>query len=342
MGMRIESIIRALADPTRLRIMRLLSTMELAVGELATVLGQSQPRVSRHVAILCDAGLAERRREGSWVFLREAIAERGADTLDRSVASLLAAGEGEDPAFAEICAADRLHLAAIRDMRERHAAEYFARHAGEWDNLRAMLVPAEQVEAGLVEALGGQGLGNLLDIGTGTGRIAELLAGQADHLVALDKSPEMLRLARARLQGLPAASVELVQGDFGALPLADGAFDTVIFHQVLHYAQEPAYALAEAARVCRTGGRIAIVDLAAHGREELRSRHAHARLGFADDQMRAMLARHGFEPQASRTLDNGELAVTIWTGKRVGSPVTTLDPARRRTPASPSAKAQSR
>ncbi|MBD3728262.1 MAG: metalloregulator ArsR/SmtB family transcription factor [Sphingomonadales bacterium] len=340
--MRIESIIRALDDPTRLRIMRLLSTMELAVGELATVLGQSQPRVSRHVAILCDAGLAERRREGSWVFLRQAISERGGGAMERSLAHLLAAGEAEDAEFADICAADRRHLAAIRDTRERSAAEYFARHAGEWDNLRALLVPADQVEAALLDALADAPLGRLLDIGTGTGRIAELLAPSADHIVALDKSPEMLRLARARLQGLPATSVELVQGDFGALPLPDGGFDTVIFHQVLHYAQEPAYALAEAARVCRPGGRIAIVDLAAHGREELRSRHAHARLGFADEQMRAMLGRQGFVPAATRTLDDGQLAVNIWTGTRKGDPVTTLDPARRRTSNSPTKKAQAK
>ncbi|MCB2088359.1 MAG: metalloregulator ArsR/SmtB family transcription factor [Sphingomonadaceae bacterium] len=342
--MRIETIIKALADPTRLRIMRLLSTMELAVGELAHVLGQSQPRVSRHIAILCDAGLAERRREGSWVFLRQAISEHGAVSLEREVARMLAAGESDDPAFAEICAADRRHLAEIRQSRERHAADYFARHAAEWDRLRAMLVPAEEIEAALVDALGqGEagpaGLGQLLDIGTGTGRIAELLAGAADHVVAVDKSPEMLRLARARLQALPATSVELVQGDFSALPLPDASFDTVIFHQVLHYAQEPAYALGEAARVCRAGGRIAIVDLATHSREELRDRHAHARLGFSDEQVQDMLTAHGFKPTATRTLSDGELPVKIWTATRIANPVTTLQPSARRA-ASSSSKAR--
>ncbi|MCP5397511.1 MAG: metalloregulator ArsR/SmtB family transcription factor [Sphingomonadaceae bacterium] len=333
--MRIESVIKALADPTRLRIMRLLSTMELAVGELAHVLGQSQPRVSRHIAILCDAGLAERRREGSWVFLRQAISERGAVSLEREVARMLAAGEQDDPVFADLCVADRRHLAEIRATRERHAADYFARHAEEWDSLRAMLAPAEQVEAALVEALGEGGLGQLLDIGTGTGRIAELLAPQADHVVALDKSPEMLRLARARLQALPATSVELVQGDFSALPLHDESFDTIIIHQVLHYAQEPAYALGEAARVCRAGGQIAIVDLAAHGREELRDRHAHARLGFSDEQVESMLSTHGFKPTGTRTLSDGELPVKVWTATRIANPVTTLEPGVRRASATP-------
>ncbi|RDC60738.1 Demethylmenaquinone methyltransferase [Alteripontixanthobacter maritimus] len=320
---------RALADPTRLRVMRLLSAMELAVGELAHVLGQSQPRVSRHVAILCDAGLAERHKEGSWVFLRSALAAPDDGKLARAVSSLLAAAEAEDSEFADQCAADRRLLAQIRDTRERHAADYFARHAAEWDKLRDLLTPADQVEDALVEVLSSEPLGQVLDIGTGTGRIAELLADNkglgADHIVALDKSPEMLRLARAKLQSLPTGEVELVQGDFGALPFADAVFDTVVFHQVLHYASEPAYALAEASRVTRPGGRIAIVDLAAHTQEDLRRTHAHARLGFEDAQMVRMLESHGFDPAPVQRLDGGELAVSIWTGRRMGSSVTRID-----------------
>jgi ubiquinone/menaquinone biosynthesis C-methylase UbiE len=314
--MGIETTMRALGDLTRLRIMRLIATMELAVGELAHALGQSQPRVSRHVAILCDAGLAERRREGSWVFLRQATSgsvERSA----RAVARLLAAAEEDDPAFARTCAEDRRHLAAIRDAREKSAADYFARHAGEWDRLRAILAPAEAVEAMLVATLRREAIGEVLDIGTGTGRVAELLEPLADKVTGLDKSPEMLRLARARLQGLPSGRVELVQGDFAALPFAPDSFDTVVFHQVLHYATEPDYALGEAARVCRPGGRIAIVDLAAHAHEDLRRTHAHARLGFGEEQMNSMLARFGFAPEASETIEGGELAVKVWTARRL-------------------------
>ena len=312
--MAIENVMRALGDSTRLRIMRLIGTMELAVGELAQVLGQSQPRVSRHVAILADAGLAERRREGSWVFLRQSGAA-GAQTV-RAVSRLLAAAEDEDEDFARVCAEDRRHLAAIRDGREKNAADFFARHAGEWDRLRALLAPAEAVERALVAALGDGELGAVLDIGTGTGRIAELLAPCAGRVTGLDKSPEMLRFARSRLQHLPAGRVELVQGDFAALPFAPETFDTVVFHQVLHYAHQPDYALAEAARVCRVGGRLAIVDLAAHDREELRRTHAHARLGFSDEQMEAMLARHGFAAARAATVAGGELAVKVWTAAR--------------------------
>ena len=314
--MRIDPTLRALADPTRLRIMRLLAAMELAVGELAQVLGQSQPRVSRHVRILCDAGLAERRKEGSWVFLRSAIGAGRAPPLGAAAAHLLTIAEESDAQFAARCSEDRRHLAAIRAAREASAAAYFARYAAEWDNLRALHSPDAPVEAALLSALGSKSLGALLDVGTGTGRIAELLAPRAAQVTALDNSPEMLRLARARLQHLAAAALELVQGDFTALPFPEGQFDTVVFHQVLHYAQAPERALAEAARVTRPGGTIAVVDFAAHDREELRSQHAHARLGFSDEQMLALLGEAGFTAAPPTALPGTPLTVKIWTGQR--------------------------
>lgn len=319
--MRIDPLLRALADSTRLRIMRLLSAMELAVGELAQVLGQSQPRVSRHVRILCDAGLAERRKEGSWVFLRSAVAEHAAPPLGAAAARLLNLAEAEDAGFAARCAEDRRHLAAIRAARETTAAAYFARHAEEWDTIRSLHSPDGRVEAALAEALGTAPLGALLDVGTGTGRIAELFAPRAARVSAFDKSPEMLRIARARLQHLPHDSVDFVQGDFARLPFADAAFDTVLFHQVLHYAQEPEKVLAEAARVTRPDGRIAVVDFAAHDREELRTQHAHARLGFSDEQMLALLTDAGFAAQPARALPGKPLTVKIWTARRLAIPV---------------------
>lgn len=315
MAMKIDPTLRALADTTRLRIMRLLAHMELAVGELAQVLGQSQPRVSRHVRILCDAGLAERRREGSWVFLHIAVAADRAPPIGAAVACLLDAAEADDAQFAARCAEDRRHLAAIRAARENQAAAYFARHAGEWDQLRTLHSADETVEAALLEVVGSD-LGSLLDVGTGTGRIAELLGPRASHVTALDKSPEMLRIARARLQHLPAGHADLVQGDFSSLPFGDAAFDTLTFHQVLHYAQDPGGVLAEAARVTRPGGRIAVVDFASHDREELRSVHAHARLGFSDEAMLAMLADAGFTAASATALPGRELTVKIWTGTR--------------------------
>ena len=313
-------VLRALADPTRLRIVRLLSGMELAVGEIAQVLGQSQPRVSRHIRILAEAGLTERRREGSWVFLRCAPSA----PLAQSVDLLLDSGEAGDAAFAAQAEADRLRLGQIRAGRESRAADWFARHAAEWDTLRSLHSPDGPVEAALGALLAERPLGRLLDVGTGTGRMAELFEPLADNVAALDNSPEMLRLARARLQHLAPGRVELVQGDFAALPFAEAAFDTVLFHQVLHYAQAPEAVLAEAARVTRAHGRIAIVDFAAHDREELRDRHAHARLGFADEQIAALLHEAGFAPGPGEVLPGPELSVTIWTGTRRESAVRRL------------------
>ena len=307
-------ILRALADPTRLRIMRLLTRMELAVGELAQVLDQSQPRVSRHIRILAEAGLAERRREGSWVFVR-GVPGTGDVPLAGAVARLIDRGEAGDLAFAAQAEADRLRLGQIRHAREARAADYFARHAAQWDVLRSLHSADATVEAALRDLLGAP-LGRVLDVGTGTGRMAELFEPTADTVVALDNSPEMLRLARARLQHLAPGRVELVQGDFAELPFADAAFDTVLFHQVLHYAQSPEAVLAEAARVTRPGGRVAIVDFAPHDREDLRSAQAHVRLGFADEQVRGLMTAAGFEPEAGEALGGGELTVMIWTGSR--------------------------
>lgn len=311
--MQIDPLLRALSEPTRLRIMRLLAHMELAVGELAQVLGQSQPRVSRHIRILCDAGLAERRKEGSWVFLRSAVSEHGPLTMGRAAAEMLAVAERDDTQFSTRCTEDRRHLAAIRASREASAQAYFARHAEEWDTLRKLHAADESVEAALLAALDSQILGSVLDVGTGTGRIAELLSPRAQRVTALDKSPEMLRIARARLQSLPSDKINLVQGDFTALPFSAATFDTVLFHQVLHFAQEPAVVLAEAARVLRHGGCIAIVDLAAHGREEFRELHAHARLGFSDAQMDSLLKDAGLIPDQPVTLAGDSLTVKIWT-----------------------------
>lgn len=313
--MQFEAVIRALADPTRLRIMYLLARMELAVGELAQVLGQSQPRVSRHIRILCESGLADRRREGAWVFVRSLLSS-DCIGIARAVAQLLETAERHDMAFREACATDQRRLAAIRAMREEHAAAYFAAHAGQWDDLRSRHSDDKAVESALANLLGGGRLGALLDIGTGTGRMAELFATRADHVTGLDKSPDMLRLARARLQHLPADRFELVQGDFVSLPFADSTFDTLLLHQVLHFAQAPKDVLVEAARVARPGAQIAIVDFAAHELEELRRVHAHARLGFAEDALADLLDASGFTTRDVHALPGSELTVKIWTGTR--------------------------
>jgi len=321
--MTVLDLFGALDDLTRLRLLRLLARMELAVGELAEVLEQSQPRISRHIRILTEAGLVEKRKEGSWVFLK--IQSHDGHGVLAQVDALLAEAEIADESFAKACAGDRQRLAAIRAAREDLAELYFARHAEEWDRLRSLHSPDGAVEAELTRLLGVTDahddpapLGRLLDIGTGTGRMAELFAPSAAHVAAIDKSPDMLRIARARLQHLPPARLNLLQGDFLSLPFDDESFDTVLFHQVLHYAQAPERVLAEAARVTRPGGRIAIVDFAAHAREDLRTDHAHARLGFTDAQMARLFKDAGFTPARDAALAGTELTVRIWTANRSG------------------------
>jgi ArsR family transcriptional regulator len=302
-------IFRCLADPTRLRILALLRAMELSVGELAQVLGQSQPRVSRHVKILIDAGLAERRKEGSWVFL-----SLGGTARVQPLFGLLdswAALDGED-AWA---IADAARLAAVRADRAAAAERYFALHAKDWDELRSLHIAESEVEAAIARALKDRPVGRLVDIGTGTGRMLQLFAADAQTAVGIDRSPEMLRLARVKLgeQGL---TPDLRQGDMYSLPLAAGCADTVIIHQVLHYAQQPAAAVAEAARLLVQGGRLLIVDFAPHEREELRARDAHARLGFADDAVLGWMNAAGLKARVIEHLEGGELTVTLWAGER--------------------------
>jgi SAM-dependent methyltransferase len=302
-------IFAALADPTRMRILTLLRAMELSVGELAQVLGQSQPRVSRHVKILIDAGLAERRKEGSWVFLslgQRRLIEPLFQLVDRWTDL-----DGADP----WTAADAARLAAVRADRAAAAERYFAGLAADWDALRSLHVAESEVEAAIGRALADRPIGRLVDIGTGTGRMLQLFGPGAEQALGIDRSPEMLRLARAKLAAA-GLNAELRQGDMYALPLPSGAADTVIIHQVLHFAQNPTAAVAEAARLLDPGGRLVIVDFAPHEREELRSADAHVRLGFADDAMLKNLAEAGLDGRVVEHLEGGELTVTIWLGER--------------------------
>jgi ArsR family transcriptional regulator len=304
------SIFRALADPTRLRILGLLRAMELSVGELAQVLGQSQPRVSRHVKILTDAGLAERRKEGSWVFLSLGDAARTGPLFD-AIDAWAAFEAGDHWAVADIA-----RLAAVRADRVAAAEAYFEGHAVEWDAIRSLHVAEAEVERAIVAALATRPIGRLVDLGTGTGRILELLGGGAQGAIGIDRSPEMLRLARSKIETAGLRNIELRQGDIYALPLTSGSADTVVIHQVLHYAQQPAAAINEAARLLVPGGRLLVVDFAPHEREELRSRDAHVRLGFADDQMKGWFGAAGLEPSFITHLEGGELTVKLWLAER--------------------------
>ncbi|TKD50332.1 ArsR/SmtB family transcription factor [Sphingomonas baiyangensis] len=309
---RTADIFQALADPTRLRVLALLRSMELSVGELAQVLGQSQPRVSRHVKILCDMGLAERRKEGSWVFVALGAADRVAPVF----AAIDAWSDGVPDPWT---LADSARLAAVRADRAAAAAEWFEANAAQWDAIRGLHVAESEVEAAMARVLGDARVGQLIDIGTGTGRMLELFAPSAERALGIDRSSEMLRLARVKLAERGLAHAELRQADLYALPMADAAADVAIVHHVLHFAQQPGAAIAEAARVLAPGGRLLIVDFAAHEREELRTRDNHARLGFSDEQILGWGDAAGLAPVRTETLEGGELTVQLWLLRKRGA-----------------------
>ena len=310
---------RALSDPTRIRIVQLLRSMELSVGEIAQVIGQSQPRTSRHIRILVEAGIAERRKEGSWVFLHL--------LQTTQVAPLLACLDAAPANDSEMLwmKADLARLAAVRNDRAQAAEDYFAEHAEEWDAIRSLHIADSDVERAMVDLLGGEGVARLLDIGTGTGRMLELFGPAARSVTAVDRSPDMLRLARAKLPEKGSDKYALLLGDFYALPVADGSVDTVLLHQVLHYAQAPEAVLAEAARVMDAHGRLLIVDFAPHEQEELRVDHAHARLGFSDEQVAQWFAALGLDLDRTQALPGGALTVKLWLGRRRANTVISIE-----------------
>jgi ubiquinone/menaquinone biosynthesis C-methylase UbiE len=302
---------QGLADPTRLRILALLRIMELSVGELAQILGQSQPRVSRHLKILSDAGVLERRKEGSWVFLTLSDPERTEPMFELIDC-------WSDDTTRALFASDGARTEGIRADRAEAATRYFTTHAEVWDQIRSLHVAESEVERAIDRTLGSRPLGRLVDVGTGTGRMIELFGPRASDAIGIDRSSEMLRLARVKLEAAGICS-SLRQGDMYALPLADETADCVIIHQVLHYAHSPASAIAEAARVLAPRGTLLIVDFAAHDREELRATDAHIRLGFDDDMMIGWFANAGLTVDRIEHLKGGELTVTLWRGVKAAA-----------------------
>jgi ArsR family transcriptional regulator len=300
--------LRAMAEPTRLRLVVLCSRGELTVSELIQILGQSQPRVSRHLKLLCEAGLLDRFREGSWVFYR--LSQSGpASALARQ---LVGACDESDT----MIALDLKRLAAIKRQRADLAITYFRENAAQWHHIRSLYIDEREVEAALVEIIIAVAPRDLLDIGTGTGRVLEVLAPHVEDALGIDQSREMLSIARVNLEraGVENASVRL--GDMYQLALPDASFDAVVVHQVLHYADRPGAAIAEAARVLRPGGILVLVDFAPHELEFLREEHTHRRLGFADTEVSGWCRAAGLDPAPPRHLPGDPLTIVIWTAHR--------------------------
>ncbi len=307
------AILKAAAEPTRLRMLVLLSGGELNVKDLTRILGQSQPRISRHLKLMSEAGLVERLRDGSWVYFH--WVERGA--CGSLVRAILDAVDPADPMLVR----DRKRAEAIKHERELAAQSFFEEHAGEWDRIRSLHVAEAEVETALRETLGAGPFHLLADLGTGTGRVLELMADRYQRGVGFDLNHAMLAYARGKLERAALSRAAVRQGDLYDIPLADTVADAVIMHQVLHFLAEPALAIREAARILAPGGRLAIVDFAPHDMEFLREAYAHERLGFSHAQIATWLQDAGLKVLAMRDLPgvdspDGSLTVTIWSAER--------------------------
>ena len=300
--------LRAIGEPTRLRVLSLCGHSELAVRELVEILGQSQPRVSRHLKLLVDAGILERNREGIWAFYRAATRGPGGE-LARVALDLIPM---EDP----MIALDLERLEQVRLRRAERAQAYFRENSARWRDIRARYVDEAQGEAALASFFPSGSYTSLLDIGTGTGRMLELLGPAAAHGLGIDLNHEMLTIARANLERSELSHCQVRKADMYNMPVPSGTFDALTLHMVLHYADRPERAIAEAARVMQPGGRMVIVDFAPHESEILRTEHAHLWMGFTDEAIERWLALAKLHGEPPIRLEGTELTVCLWPAVR--------------------------
>ncbi len=298
--------LRAAGEPTRLRLLSLCAHAELSVTELTQILGQSQPRVSRHLKLLVDAGLLSRFREGSLVFYR--LTERDRDGhLAKTLVDLLPADDAE-------ISRDLVRLETTRQKRAKVAESYFRENASNWSKIRALHVAEAEVEELLLKVAGSDQIGQFLDIGTGTGRMLEVFADQIERGIGIDTSADMLSIARTQLADEKYKHVQIRKGDMYNMPIDDRSVDIATMHLVLHYSLEPVAVLTEAARTLKPSARLLIIDFAAHQEERLRTEHQHQRLGFTDKEMKQYMQQAGLVPGDTYSLEGDPLTVKLWQG----------------------------
>ncbi|MGC6503319.1 MAG: ArsR/SmtB family transcription factor [Parvibaculales bacterium] len=311
---RLLTALRGAGEQTRLRLLAVLAQGELTVKELTLVLGQSQPRISRHLKLMTDAGLITRFPEGSWVFYR--VAEAGeAAHLARDLVKLL-------PKDDAVLLRDNERLEGVRAQRAQAAQSYFTANAANWGRLRALHVADETIERVMLDLAGDRTYANLVDLGTGTGRMLELFGQKAEKGVGFDANADMLSLARTNLDRVDMQHFQVRLGDITNLPLNNGEADLVLMHQVLHFLEDPAAVVFEAARILSPGGTIIIADFAPHNHEHLREEHAHRRLGFTEQEIVNLLRDAGIEVKRPLLLENDHqhadagLSVYLWSGQK--------------------------
>jgi len=282
----------ALSDPTRCRMLLLLEKHELTVSELCSVLQMPQSTVSRHLKTLADDGWVTSRRDGTSRFYSMPV-----DDLDQGAAKLWPL-ISEHVISTRGAEQDERRLRSVLSRRRAKSQEFFASAAGGWDRLRGELFGDEfflWAVMGLIDSTLVVG-----DLGCGTGQLTEVVAPYVRRVISVDGSDDMLDAARQRLSG--ATNVDIRQGELESLPIESGELDVAMLSLVLHYSPEPPRALAEVARVVRKGGRVLVVDMLPHDREEYQQQMGHVWLGFSEGQTTRLLASAGFEHVRMRTL----------------------------------------
>jgi ArsR family transcriptional regulator len=308
------NVFRAIGEETRLRIMALLLRGELTVSEITHILGQSQPRVSRHLKILIDAGLVDKFREGSWMFYRViGPTPEATDAILGAVKALNASGD-------RIIARDGDRFEQSRQARAAAAAAYFEKNAREWDTVRSLQIEESAVEDRMRALLANEKVELFVDLGTGTGRMLTVFSDAYSSGVGFDLSREMLAVARANLDRAGVSHAQVRHGDLFSLPVEAGSADVVCIHHVLHFLAEPGAAVRESARLLKPGGRLIISDFAPHELEFLRTEHAHRRLGFPDEEVAAWCEASGLALVGAETLSpqagaKKALTVKIWLAR---------------------------
>ncbi len=312
---------RAAGEETRLRLLVLLAQGEITVTELTQILGQSQPRVSRHLKVLAEAGLVKRYREGAWMFYRLSKTASVLEVLDPLLAALQEDQE-------ELLVADRIALDAVRRARADQAAAYFAENAAQWDRLRQLHLPESNIEQAMLSLVGEEPIEHFVDLGTGTGRMLTVFKNQYDKATGFDVSRDMLAIARTNIDEAGLTSAQIRYADLYEVPLDSASVDLVCIHQVLHFLPDPAKGFARAATLLKPGGRLIAVDFDAHDHELLRDSFAHRRLGFADAEIQSWCEETGMSLSKTETLapenpDQDKLTVKIWLCQKPSTPAQT-------------------
>ena len=302
------NVLKAAGEETRIRILALFKGGELTVTELVTIMRQSQPRISRHLRLLCEAGLLERHREGTWIFYRLADLGEQADLVN-SIMNYI-------PYQDQILQHDQKRLEEVKKTRDLKAASYFQENAANWDKIRSLYVPERQVEDYLLEITNNLEIETLLDVGTGTGRMLKLFSPHTKQGIGIDLSHEMLGVARSHLENNAITNMQIRHGDMYDLALMDGSMDLVLFHQVLHFADDPLAAIRETARILRPDGIVIVIDFLPHKNEKLREEHAHRRLGFSEEEINEWCRITDLKITTTKVMRGKELDLFIWVATK--------------------------